>query len=169
MQVPGEIIEQWVLHVDWKERRNKMLYEQFCSLQELREKRKQDLDDRHDRLALGLEDTIESMLHDHHSRDSDYCLDPRDIGALAKAVSTLQGVRRTAHGKAGQVQEHHKKITFESSDGFDNMTSMIAGFFGVQKELPDNQPEQLAITDAKDVEFEVLDSSQEEDPAVPEG
>jgi hypothetical protein len=171
LRVPVEVIEQWIMLFDWKEMRHKALFEKFVELREIRERRKEQLDDRHDRIALTLEETIESMLHDHNSRDSDFALMPRDISALAKAVSVLQGVRRVAHNKASPVQESRRTIAFESADAFGNMESMIAGFFGATPKAIEGPSKQLDISEAKDAEFEVICTGQrpEEDQELPPG
>lgn len=156
LKVDPNIVRGWVVQFDWKERRNRQLYDKFCSLQDLRERKQKGLDERHDRIASSMEDIIEDMINGHYQEQK---LTSRDIGTLTKALGGLQSIRRVAHDKAVAKTESKHTIALDAKETFEGMTSLIRGVLGSVPSIESEPIKQIPsmIKDAMDIEFEVKD------------
>lgn len=156
LDITTDIVRSWVVQFDWKERRNEILYSKFCDLREIQLKKGGKLDERHDRIAASVEDIIEDMITKHARGDGE--LNAKDIGALVKAIQSLQTVRRTIHSKPAQKTETVKKIELDTSDNFNNMAMMLSGMFGAVPTVERIKPAEVKLienTEADSLDIEV--------------
>ena len=92
LQIPIQIVEQWIVLFDWQERRDKLLFQSYRKVHSLAKDRAKHIDSRHDRIAGTMETLVEQLMHDHMDPDSLFALGPRDISTLARAIRELQGI-----------------------------------------------------------------------------
>lgn len=142
------IINAWIVQFDWKESRNKRLFEKFANLQEIRKRKAAGLDERHDRIAQTLEDTLENILETYSTQGE--MVNPKDLSIMTKTLKDLQEIRRTSHAKDKiEKKETKQTLILETGDNFNKMASMLSGMFGA---IP-----QLESEDIKQIEAEIKD------------
>lgn len=157
LDIPAEVVQRWVVLFDWRGRRDEHLFGRFCKAREIMEKRGLSLDERHDRIALTLEETLERMLHKHEDPDDDFMLHPKDLKMLVSALRDSQHVRRVAHGKDVQKVSVDKHITLDASRSMGAMVSMMEDLFGEKPKLTSTPLKQITATtipEIVDAEFD---------------
>jgi len=171
--IPFALVERWVIIFDWEERRDKLLYKRYKTIQGLDQAtRSKNMDERHDRIATTLEGTIETVLHKSSDPDDEFELQPKDIVQLARALKDMQGVRRVVHNKPTQKVDVQKKITLDTEGSFNNMRDAIGGLFGAAGDknslMEDQESKHLKVmaevisNSAQDAEFEDVEDEASE-------
>ncbi len=162
LRLPEDIILRWVANFNWRERRARINFKLFQKLEEIRDRKKANFDQRHDRLASTLEGVIEDILVGHYNGKEK--LAPKDLDSVARAIERMQRVRRTTIDEPTDKIEQTLRIeggfeqtlVLDTTESFDNATEAIAQMIGVRRA----KKSQIAIGDAVDAEFEIISDSQ---------
>lgn len=160
LSVDTKLLQNWILHYGWEEKRKERQFNAFLDIQETFKKRGLNLDARHDGLAHSIENLLEEAIHKHADPNEEFELEVKDLNVLAKTLQTLQQTRRLAHDRSTSKAEHTGSMTFDTSEGMDNMVNMISALTGGGSNTPLLEDENLKLTviqEATDAEFEVIE------------
>ncbi len=149
------MVAHWITTLGWKEDRDELLFGEIRKLSKIRERRHKGMDERHENIAVSLEDLIEKLIAEHHNGDNK--LTPKDVAALAKSLEVIQGVQKTSHGEAkGKVQHEHQHW-LGTDQAMEGAAEMLSDLFG---SAPETAP-RLPDGNTMDAEFEVLDDAED--------